>query len=40
MRRSPRDPSAPFLDRTLVAGIAAGGLTLAAATGGLFREAP
>ncbi|HYW27539.1 MAG TPA: HAD-IC family P-type ATPase [Terriglobales bacterium] len=33
MRRRPRDPRAPFVDRRLVAGIAAGGLTLAALTG-------
>jgi Ca2+-transporting ATPase len=33
MRRRPRDPRAPFVDRRLVAGIAAGGLTLATLTG-------
>ena len=31
MRRPPRDPRAPFLDRGLVAGIIAGGLSLAGA---------
>jgi len=36
MRRPPRDPSVPFLDRVMVAGIAAGGLTLAIATGAMF----
>jgi P-type Ca2+ transporter type 2C len=30
MRRRPRDPSAPVLDRRLLAGVATGGLTLAA----------
>ena len=36
MRRPPRDPSAPFMDRALVVGIVAGGLTLALATGTMF----
>lgn len=31
MRRPPRDPRAPFLDRSLIVGILAGGLSLAAA---------
>lgn len=31
MRRSPRDPRAPFLDRSLILGILAGGASLAAA---------
>jgi P-type Ca2+ transporter type 2C len=36
MRRPPRDPAAPFVDGPLAAGIAAGGLTLALATGAMF----
>jgi P-type Ca2+ transporter type 2C len=36
MKRPPRDPRAPFLDRRMAAGIFAGGLTLAAATGAAY----
>ena len=36
MKRPPRDPRAPFLDRTMAAGIFAGGLTLGAATGAAY----
>jgi Ca2+-transporting ATPase len=36
MRRPPRRPDRPFLDRSMVAGILAGGLTLAAITGAAF----
>jgi Ca2+-transporting ATPase len=36
MRRPPRRPDKPFLDRSMVAGILAGGLTLAAITGAAF----
>jgi Ca2+-transporting ATPase len=36
MRRPPRRPDKPFLDRSMVGGILAGGLTLAAITGAAF----
>jgi P-type Ca2+ transporter type 2C len=36
MQRPPRDPKRPFLDRSMVAGIAAGGLTLAVLSGGAY----
>src|SRR5712691_10968950 len=36
MQRPPRRPDKPFLDRSMVAGIIAGGLTLAAITGAAF----
>ncbi len=36
MRRPPREPTASFMDHALVAGIAAGGLTLAVATAAMF----
>jgi Ca2+-transporting ATPase len=36
MRRPPRNPAAPFIDRQVIMGILAGGLTLAAATGAMF----
>jgi Ca2+-transporting ATPase len=36
MRRPPRDPRARFLDRSMLAGIISGGLTLAVVSGGAF----
>jgi Ca2+-transporting ATPase len=36
MKRPPRDPNARFLDRSMLAGIVAGGLTLALISGGAF----
>jgi Ca2+-transporting ATPase len=39
MRRPPRDPAAPFLDRGLLAGIATGGLALGAAVLGAYLAA-
>ncbi len=36
MRRRPRDPRAPIVDRRLLAGIVAGGLTLAVLTGTVY----
>lgn len=36
MRRPPRDPRARFLDRSMLMGIVAGGLTLAVLSGGAF----
>ncbi|HKF77763.1 MAG TPA: HAD-IC family P-type ATPase [Candidatus Dormibacteraeota bacterium] len=39
MRRRPRDPRARLLDRRLVAGIVAGGLTLAVVAGGVYVAA-
>jgi P-type Ca2+ transporter type 2C len=36
MRRPPRDPRARFLDRSMLVGIAQGGLTLAVLSGGVF----